>query len=224
MSYSKRLMVPPRPRCALLLAALLIAIQPLLPAGAEPAPDAATRVPRAERAVALMPAGHAGAVELVSGEREVTTYRATRDTPVMIELYGPTEVTLTSRLEFTPALRGDQRYVLDVRSNDASLIAVTFRARRSDVTTYRRPSRSGRVPGVADRVRVRVPSGLHRYFIRARGTSAPGILVLPTIPARDVNRGEGVRGNDARAERGRRVSTRGRSTPGTVALSSSHPA
>ncbi len=143
-----------------------------------------------------MPALHAGAVELISREREISTYRATRDTPVEIELHGPTTLALSTRLEFTPSLRGDQRYLVDVRRNGAALLAVTFRTRRSDITTYRRPSRSrtGRVPSVADRVLIPVPAGLHRFVIRPRGTSAPGILVAPSIPLRDVRQGEAAPG------------------------------
>lgn len=144
--------------------------------------------PPAGRQAPMSPAEFAAAVVLITGERESTHFRATPARPAVLEVFGPTRLSVSARLEFDERMLGTQDYRLEVREDGAVKHTYQMSAERSDVTRYR--SEAGRVPGVGRTVTVEVPPGLHAYEVRPRGTIARGVLLKFSIPARDVGRGE----------------------------------
>lgn len=154
--------------------------------GAEPGdPKGKTQAP-------YSPTSYAAAVTVISKEREATFFRATADTPVRLEVYGPTSLTVIARLEFVAGMQDKQTYRMDVREDGApTKKGPTITTKRSDESTYRNARlKKERVPSLAESFSVSVPVGLHSYTFRPRGTAAPGVLLKFSIPARDIHRGE----------------------------------
>lgn len=129
------------------------------------------------------PDRYADVVRLERKEVEVKYYRATYDTPVELEVVGPTSLVMFSRLEFTYDMKGLQNYQVQVIENAQVIHSFTWTTTRSDVT--RHLDRDDLVPSPGRRCVIQVPPGVHRYSFKPASPSE-SILLRFFIPVKDL--------------------------------------
>ncbi len=129
------------------------------------------------------PDRYADIVRLERKETEVKYYRATANTPVEIELIGPTTLVFYSRLEFTYDMKGVQNYQVQIVENSQVIHSFTWSASRSDVTRYLEGE--DLVPSGGKRCVVRVSPGVHRWSFKP-GSALHSLLLRFFIPEKDI--------------------------------------
>ncbi len=134
--------------------------------------------------VSLTPLESPELVELVSRENLVDYWRNRPGEPFSLEVIGPTDLRIFTRVECTPEMRGRIHYRLQVR-NEASVIN-TFQlsSRRSEVTSYR--ALDTLVPGRAAEIVIPVPAGRHRYQIVPMDPDKSTLLARFMLPREDL--------------------------------------
>ena len=143
---------------------------------------------RSRRRVSITPAKYDRVLTLVRDEKEITYYRVTPDSPIELTLVGPTDLQVTTRLEFDRNMKGASHcYAVDVCEKGTSLARASFEVDRSQVCDY--PGHPEIVPGVVKTFRVRLDEGPHEIEIRLGDTTAPGAGVRLYLPADDLARG-----------------------------------
>jgi len=133
--------------------------------------------------MAKSPDRYAEVVRLERKEREVKYYRATSQSPVELEIIGPTTLVMYSRLEFTFDMKGIQNYQVQIVENSQVVHSFTWSAERSDVTRYL--DRDDLVPSAGKRGLIQVPAGIHRWSFKP-GSALDNILLRFLIPEKDI--------------------------------------
>lgn len=114
----------------------------------------------------LTPRSATEPVEVIVREHGTWYHRNVSGEPFEVEVIGPTELRIFTRLEHSPDMRGGVRYraqVLEVDADDRILYTFQLRSRRSGVATFR--DQTHLVPGKAQEIVIPVPQGTHRYRI-----------------------------------------------------------
>ncbi|MEM7050262.1 MAG: hypothetical protein AAF604_11420 [Acidobacteriota bacterium] len=135
--------------------------------------------------VPVTPRGAPELVELVVRETIVPYHRNAAGKPFSLEVIGPTELRIFTRLENTPEMRGRIHYRLQVRRNGQVVNTFQVSSRRSEVTTYR--ANDELVPGRAAEIAVPVPEGRHRFEIDPLDPNKRSLLARFMLPREDLS-------------------------------------
>ena len=134
--------------------------------------------------VALEPLGDPVLVELVIRETFVTYYRNAPGRPFELDVIGPTELRVFTRVENTPEMRGRIHYRLQVREDERVINTFQLSSRRSQVALY--SDNDELVPGRASEIVIPVPEGRHRLQILPLDPNKSSLLARFMLPAEDL--------------------------------------
>ncbi|MEM6794832.1 MAG: hypothetical protein AAF725_12705, partial [Acidobacteriota bacterium] len=129
--------------------------------------------------------GIAERVELVIRETLVAYYRNQTGEPFDLEVIGPTELRVFTRIENTPEMRGRIHYRLQVKENDRLVNTFQLSSRRSDIAVYQKED--SLVPGRATEIVVPVPEGRHRFQILPLDPNKSSLLARFMLPREDLD-------------------------------------
>ncbi|MEM9555718.1 MAG: hypothetical protein AAGC60_15800 [Acidobacteriota bacterium] len=134
--------------------------------------------------VSLAPLGDPELVELVIRETFVTYYRNDPGRPFELDVIGPTELRVFTRVENTPEMRGRIHYRLQVREDDRVINTFQLSSRRSQVALY--AENDELVPGRASEIVIPVPPGRHRLKILPLDPNKSSLLARFMLPKEDL--------------------------------------
>jgi hypothetical protein len=141
---------------------------------------------RSRRRVSITPETYGRVLTLIRDEKEISYYLLTPDAPLKAEILGPTELQVSSRLDFDRDMKGGLHgYALEIAEGGETIRQISYEVTRSQVAAWR--DRPEIVPGVVKSVRVPLGEGLHELEIRLTNTVARGVAVKLYLPAEDVN-------------------------------------
>lgn len=135
--------------------------------------------------VSLSPISPCEPVDLFAGEGTSHYYRFSIEKPLKIEIIGPTELRVLTRVENSYNMKGQANYRLQVRQNGQVLQSFQLSSKRSETTSYKNNSKL--VPGKAREIVFKVGKGLQQYEILPldKGT----LLGQITFPQKDAKLG-----------------------------------
>ena len=134
--------------------------------------------------VPLEPKGDPELVELVIRETFVTYYRNSPGQSFELDVIGPTELRVFTRIENTPEMRGRIHYRLQVREDDRVINTFQLSSRRSQVALY--SDNDDLVPGRASEIVIPVPEGRHRLKILPLDPNKSTLLARFMLPQEDL--------------------------------------
>ncbi len=134
--------------------------------------------------VTLAPLPAPESIDIVVRETVVPYYRNTPGNPFQVEVIGPTELRIFTRVENTPDMRGRIHYRLQVRAGERVINTFQLSSRRSELAEYR--DLDHLVPGRAAEVVIPVPPGLHRIQIVPLDPDKPTLLARFMLPREDL--------------------------------------
>ncbi|MGA9116163.1 MAG: hypothetical protein WB626_05255 [Bacteroidota bacterium] len=141
---------------------------------------------RRQKWAAVTPRSPLDPVELVAGGESVRTYRFSATEPLVLEVQGPTELRLLTRVEHATAMQGALHYRLQVRRGGKVVNTYLLSSRQSGSTAYR--ENRSRVPARAREIILSVPRGPNRYTILPLDEDKGAILAQAFIPERHAAR------------------------------------
>ncbi len=124
-------------------------------------------------------------VELVVRETLVDYYRNRPGEPFEVEVIGPTDLRIFTRVESTPEMRGRIHYRFQVREGGRVINTFQLSSRRSEIASYR--SLDTLVPGRAAEVVIPVPAGRHRLRILPLDPDKSTLLARFMLPRDDLS-------------------------------------
>lgn len=123
----------------------------------------APRKQKKTRWVAMTPIAPIEPVDLYAGEETAHYYRFSSTKPLKIDIIGPTELRVLTRVENSFNMKGRANYRIQVKQNGQVLQSFQLSSKRSETTTYRNNSKL--VPGKAREIVFKVPKGRQQYEI-----------------------------------------------------------
>jgi hypothetical protein len=123
-------------------------------------------------------------VELVSRESGITYYRFSNEKPLRVEVIGPTQLRVLSRIENHYNMRGRIDYRLQVSENGKTINTYLLSSSRSEVATYKDNSKL--IPGKGCEFVIEVPDGKHTYIVTLLDKSDQTVLGRLLLPKKDV--------------------------------------
>ena len=123
-------------------------------------------------------------VELISRESSITYYRFSNEKPLHVEVIGPTQLRVLSRIENHYNMRGRIDYRLQVSEKGKTINTYMLSSSRSEVATYQENSKL--IPGKGCEFVIEVPGGKHTYEIRLLDKSDQTVLGRLLLPKKDV--------------------------------------
>ena len=134
--------------------------------------------------IAYSPLQPSEPVDLISNEQIVHYYRFSSGKPLKIEVNGPTELRVLTRIENHYQMKGRIHYRLQVKENDKVINTYQLSSRRSEVAVYK--SNTELIPGKACEFVISVPKGNHTYEIRPLDQDKSNVLGRLLLPKKDV--------------------------------------
>lgn len=130
--------------------------------------------------VAMTPFEYTTAIELVTNETAYTYYRIGESDRAALKLVGPATLKVLSRIEYSPDMKGSQRWRVQVLEDGKPKKSYGMSAGTSDVIQYRLPSQF--VASRAETFFVEIPAGEHIYEFRIPEDRRTSLLrfLLPT--------------------------------------------
>jgi len=123
-------------------------------------------------------------VDLITREDIVSYSRFSLDKPLRIEVIGPTQVRVLTRVENHYNMRGRIQYRIQVKENDEVINTYSLSSKRSQVTVY--SDNKALLPGTACEFVIDVPKGKHTYEIMPLDKDKSTVLGRFLIPENDV--------------------------------------
>ncbi len=123
-------------------------------------------------------------VEIISGESSVTYYRFSNEKSLRVEVIGPTELRVLSRIENNYNMRGRIDYRVQVSEKGKIINTYMLSSSRSEVATYKDDAKL--IPGKGCEFVIDVPNGRHTYEIRLLDKSDQTVLGRMLLPKKDV--------------------------------------
>jgi hypothetical protein len=126
----------------------------------------------------IVPAEYGEKLQAVEDEKIINYYETTRSKPIMLEITGPQKLKIISRLAYAMDMNNEQVYSIVVKENSRIVKNSTFRAYRSETTSYQ--NRPDVVPSNPHSFYVNVKKGKHRFEITVggSGTESAGLRCL----------------------------------------------
>ena len=123
-------------------------------------------------------------VDLISGETTTGYYRFSKEKPLKIEIIGPTELRVLTRIENHFEMKGRIHYRLQVKELDKVVNTYQLSSERSETAVYKENKEL--VPGKACEFVIIVPKGKHTYVITPLDEDKNTVLGRLLIPKKDV--------------------------------------
>lgn len=123
-------------------------------------------------------------VDLISREETITYYRFSLEKPMKIEIIGPTQLRILTRIENHYQMRGRINYRIQVKENSRVINTYQLNSRRSEVTVYK--DDTNLIPGKGCEFVIDVPKGKHIYEIVSLDKDKSSVLGRILIPKKDV--------------------------------------
>ncbi len=124
-------------------------------------------------------------VELVVRETLVDYYRNRPGEAFEVEVIGPTDLRIFTRVESTPEMRGRIHYRIQVSEGGRVINTFQLSSRRSEIASYR--SLDTLVPGRAAEVVIPVAAGRHRLRIMPLDPDKSTVLARFMLPREDLS-------------------------------------
>jgi hypothetical protein len=135
--------------------------------------------------IAFSPLAPSEPVELISRETCIKYYRFSVDKPLKIEIIGPTELRVLTRIENHFDMKGRIHYRLQVKSANEVVNTYQMSSRRSEIAMYK--DDKNLIPGKACEFVIDVPKGRHVYEVFPLDKDKNTILGRCLIPEKDVS-------------------------------------
>jgi len=123
-------------------------------------------------------------VDLIAREETVGYYRFSKEKPLMVEINGPTELRVLTRIENHYHMKGRIQYRIQLKENEKTINTYQLSSRRSEIAVYKNDSTL--VPGKAREFIIEVPKGNHHYVIYPLDEDKSTILGRLLFPKKDV--------------------------------------
>lgn len=123
-------------------------------------------------------------VEINSKETATTYFRASEEKPVKIELIGPTELRVLTRVEYQFQMRGRVNYRVQFKENGKVINTYQLTTQLSEVAEYK--DDKNLVPGKACEFVINVPAGKHLYELVPLDKDKNTVLSRFLLPKNDV--------------------------------------
>ena len=123
-------------------------------------------------------------VDLVSKESTTTYYRFSMIKPLIIEIFGPTELRVLTRTENHFQMKGRINYRVQVKEGGNVINTYQLNSKVSEVATYKEQQEMN--PGTACEFVIFVPEGKHVYEIIPLDKDKSSLLGRLLIPKKDV--------------------------------------
>ncbi|MCX6272729.1 MAG: hypothetical protein NTU44_16230 [Bacteroidetes bacterium] len=134
--------------------------------------------------VEYSPKSNSEPVDLVTKEEIVTYYRFSQEKPLEIEVTGPCELEVLSRIENHYQMKGRINYRLQVTENSIVINTYQLSSTRSDLTVYKNNEKL--IPGKACTFEINIPKGKHKYTITPLDQDKSTILGRLLLPKKKV--------------------------------------
>jgi hypothetical protein len=123
-------------------------------------------------------------VELIANESPVSYYRFSSENPLTVEVIGPTELRVFTRVEFKYNMRGVVNYRIQVKNGNKIINTYQLQGKRSEVTTYKKEKDI--IPSKASEFIINVPEGKQVYEFIPLDKDKNTILARFMLPKKDV--------------------------------------
>ncbi len=137
------------------------------------------------KSVRLEPLSYDRVATALVAEKLITYYVASREKPIQLRVYGPTDVAVDVRLNFDAKMVGKQSYTLTVAEGSKTLLTAPLVATKSVGASYQDWKEV--VPGKINRIRLVVPDGEHIYQIALKEGQARSASLKFSIPEKSVS-------------------------------------
>lgn len=134
--------------------------------------------------IAFCPQRPSEPVDLISREATVNYYRFSMEKPLKVEVNGPTELRVLTRIENHYQMKGRIHYRVQVRENGKLTSTYQLNSRRSEVAVYKYDREL--IPGKACEFVIDVPKGRHTYEILPLDEDKKTLLGRFLLPKKDV--------------------------------------
>ena len=134
--------------------------------------------------IAFSPKQPSEPVDLISRESTVNYYRFSMEKPVKIEIFGPTQLRVLTRIENHYQMKGRIHYRLQVKENSKVINTYQLSSRRSEIAVYK--DNKELIPGKACEFVINVPKGKHTYEIIPLDKDKNSMLGRFLLPKKDV--------------------------------------
>ncbi len=124
--------------------------------------------------VAMTPFEYSSEVQLVADEEIYPYYRVSSTDRAALRLVGPATLKVLSRIEFSPEMKGNQKWQVKVLEDGKLKKSFNLSASQSDVIKYRNPAPL--LPSRAETFFVEVPEGEHVYEFRMESDPRSALL------------------------------------------------
>jgi hypothetical protein len=135
--------------------------------------------------IAMTPLGPVEPVDLVAGDVVVHCYRFSKEKPLRLDIVGPTDLRILTRVENSFSMKGRSNYRLQIRQDGDVAQSFQLSSRRSETISYK--SSPTLIPGKVREIRFAVPKGKHRIEIAALDNHA--LLGQILFPQKDTKLG-----------------------------------
>lgn len=123
-------------------------------------------------------------ISIYSKEIAVSYFRFSNEKPVKVEIIGPTELRVLTRVEYKYQMRGRINYRIQVKENGKLLNTYQMSSRRSEIAEYKTDKTL--VPGKACEFVINVPAGKHLYELIPMDKDKSTVLGRFLLPKADV--------------------------------------
>jgi len=123
-------------------------------------------------------------VDLISRETTVNYYRFTKDMPLMVEINGPTELRVLTRVENHYQMKGRIHYRVQVKEDGVAINTYQLSSRPSEIAEYKKDKEL--VPGKACEFVIYVARGRHHYEISPLDEDKSSLLGRLLMPEKDT--------------------------------------
>lgn len=123
-------------------------------------------------------------VDLVSREATVNYYRFSMEKPLKVEINGPTELRVLTRIENHYQMKGRIHYRVQVKENGNITSTYQLNSRRSEIAVYKYDTEL--IPGKACEFVIDVPKGRHTYEVFPLDKDKSTLLGRFLLPKKDV--------------------------------------
>ncbi len=134
--------------------------------------------------IAFSPLRPSEPVDLITKEESITYYRFAKEKPLKIEVNGPSELRVLTRIENHYQMRGRIHYRVQVLEDQKVINTYQLSSSRSGVTVYK--DNTELVPGKGCEFVIDVPKGRHSYTIFPLDEDKSTLLGRLLIPKKDV--------------------------------------
>ncbi len=123
-------------------------------------------------------------LDLITKETTAVYYRFSAEKPVKVQVNGPTELRVLTRLEFQYQMQGRIDYRVQEKENSRVMKTYLLSSVRSEITEYK--DNKDLIPGKACEFVIDVPAGKHVYEIIPLDNDKKTLLVRFLLPKKDV--------------------------------------